>query len=290
MNRRERLRVARTPDTTLNLDSDDSSAQEELVMAARRRKVVSHAEKGMDGQEGFAGEMPKNASYIAYMRGQSSKRSISAFVRDHFGYLVMMLPYALLMYLVCRKGSPDMERLRSEVAELRNENMRMRRSVEALRIGQVEVDLARIEKGAKVLVGDVGRIFKYGFKGFERYRDPNIVLCENMEEGECLSFKGSSFSFTISLGRPAEVRKIGIFHPITRDVSSAIKEFEVIGRNGGEPCSLGVFRYDADVCGFQLFELQSTQTESVELAVNSNSGNRRYTCIYKVYVFGISDE
>jgi sperm-associated antigen 4 protein len=294
MNKRDRLRVEKTPDTTLNLDSDDSSAAEVPVAAARRRKMVSHIGKTGTQEirkEEYAGEVPRNLSHTAYLRDQKARNAsrASAFVRDNFIYLIMLFPYIVLVYFMLnRQEEPlDITGLLGEVEELKNENMRMREYISTLRLGHAETNLAKIERGAKARVEDTGKIFKYGFKGFETYRDPNIILGENVEEGKCLSFKGSSFSFIISLGKAARVSKVGIFHPVTRDVSSAIRDFEVVGRCGEESRSLGLFKYDSGLCGFQLFEFPSITADSIEITVKSNSGHRRYTCVYKVYVLGI---
>lgn len=261
MNKRNRLRVTRSPDATLNPGTDDIVLQTPIPKVRIRKSVEQMVQE---------------------------ERTKTEPVRKYGVYASVFVPCALLLYLACRKVGESVtmiSRLTEEVDLLRQENIRMNEYMKRMKECGRGVNHAKIERGARVRVDDPESIFSYGLVGFRRHKDPCTVLDDNVSVGECLALRGSSGRFTIDLDEAVAIDRVGIFHPVTADVSSAVCEFEVFSNADGG-VSLGEFRYDSGRCGFQAFGFPQVLTNSVSIVVKSNSGHGRFTCIYKVYLLG----
>lgn len=260
MNRRDRLQVTRTPDSTLNLGMDETIM---LQTSAPRPMGYKGGEPGTEHPE---------------KKGADRKYAV---------YVAIAIPYVLFLYIAIRRpvDSMMMMSLVEEINLLREENGQMARQIEAMGRAK-EVNYAKVEEGARIRLGDGSQLFSYGFLGFRRHKDPSTIFDENIGVGECLALKGQSGRFTVDLGKEVEISKVGLYHPATKDTSSAVHEFEVFGSGPDGRVSAGVFEYDTGACGFQTFEIGRRVVDSVEFVVRSNGGNKRFTCVYKVYLLG----
>lgn len=262
MNRRDRLQVKRSPDSTLNLGMDETIMLQTSTPKMRATKSVEPVETHKYGQE------RKGA-------------------KGYPVYIAIGILYVLLFYIAIMRpmNSMIMMNLMEEISILREENSRMSKQIEAM--GYIkEVNYAKVEEGARIRIADVSQLFSYGFLGFRKYKDPATIFDENVSVGECLSFKGSNCKFSIDFDKEITIDKVGFYHPMTKDTSSAIYEFEVFSYGSNGRLSLGEFKYDADACGFQAFDFEKVKVNSIEFAIKSNGGNKKFTCIYKVYLFG----
>ncbi|CAD26069.1 SPINDLE POLE BODY ASSOCIATED PROTEIN [Encephalitozoon cuniculi GB-M1] len=262
MNRRDRLRVKRTPDSTLNLGVDEMVMLQTPAPRARANKSVEPVETN---------------------RYELGARNI----RGYPVYIAIAISYALFFYMAAKRpiDSMVMMNLMEEISILREESARMSRQMETMKSTK-EVNYAKIEEGARIRIEDTSQLFLYGFLGFRKHKDPATVFDENVGVGECLTFKGSSCRFSVDFDKEVEICKLGIYHPVTRDTSSAVQEFEVFSQGPDGHLLVGEFKYDPDVCGFQTFEFEGRTVKSVEFVVKSNGGNKKFTCIYKLYLFG----
>lgn len=255
--------MTKTPDTTLSLGMDESLVLRTPMPKIRVKNSVDPVVLDRPGSEKDKG------------------------VKSYLVYVLLLIQYGLLMCLMLKKPeSLDLSTLIREIDLLKEENNKMSEFIGRMRVVKKEVNHARIERGAKVRIKDADSMYLYGMLGFRRHRDPNTILDENVSIGECLAFKGSKFRFTIEFNNEVEINKVGIFHPITTDMSSAIDEFEVFSNTDEGHVLLGRFKYNTIKCEFQTFELEETTVNSVDFVVASNNGHKEYTCVYKVYVFG----
>ncbi|WEL39931.1 Sun domain-containing protein 1 [Encephalitozoon hellem] len=262
MNRRDRLQVKRSPDSTLNFGIDETIMFQTPIPKMRATKSVEPVE--------------------VHRYGQDRKG-----VKNYPVYTAIAVLYVLLFYIAIMKPMSSMvvENLMEEISILREENARMSKQIEGMAHTK-EVNYAKVEEGARVRIGDMSQLFSYGLLGFRKHKDPATILDENVSIGECLSFKGRSCKFSIDFDKEITIDRVGVYHPITKDTSSAIHEFEVFSYGPDGHMLLGEFKYDASVCGFQTFEFEKTRADSIEFFIKNNGGHKKFTCIYKVYLFG----
>ncbi|AFN84129.1 spindle pole body associated protein [Encephalitozoon romaleae SJ-2008] len=262
MNRRDRLQVKRSPDSTLNFGIDETIMLQTPTPKMRATKSVEPVE--------------------AHKYGQGGKG-----VKVYPVYVAIGILYVILFYIAITRPMNSMiiMNLMEEISILREENSRMSKQIESMGYTK-EVNYAKVEEGARIRIENVSQLFPYGLLGFRKYKDPATIFDENVSVGECLSFKGCNCKFFIDFDKEITIDRVGFYHPRTKDTSSAIHEFEVFCYGSNGRLSLGEFKYDVDACGFQTFELEKVKTNSIEFAIRSNGGNKKFTCIYKVYLFG----
>lgn len=115
--------------------------------------------------------------------------------------------------------------------------------------------------------------------------------------GECWAFKGSSGSIVIKLLGLVQISGFSLEHipqaiSPSGETSTAPREFSVWGLDSVEDKDgflFGDFTYDNNGPPIQYFEVQNQAKkayEIVEFTVHSNSGNREYTCVYRIRVHG----
>jgi len=202
-------------------------------------------------------------------------------------YASIVIPYVLILALFLKKPADSMMMigLMEEIDILKAENAVINQLIKGLKETR-EANYAKIEEGARVRVDEPSQLYSYGFIGLRKHASPDVILGERFDEGECLAFRGSNARFSIDFGAEIEISKVGIYHPLTKDTSSAVREFEVFIKNNEEYRSIGVYEYDTHVCGLQKFDVGSHKALSVDFVAKSNGGNKNFTCFYKVYLIG----
>lgn len=181
--------------------------------------------------------------------------------------------------------------LRAEFVQVFESYKELASSIKASQVKHVPQisDCAKIIHGTSVFVDDKNSLYTHGFLGFRKHKDPNIILLDNICPGDCLAFKGSAGRLTIQLDRPRTITKLGLFHPKTNDVTSAVENFEVIGFLKDQEVPLGSFMYETDSLQYQEFNIPTTVVDKIDILVKSNHGHARYTTIYKVSVYEINE-
>ncbi|KAK7901207.1 hypothetical protein WMY93_017976 [Mugilogobius chulae] len=116
--------------------------------------------------------------------------------------------------------------------------------------------------------------------------------------GYCWPFYGDQGKLHIQLAKDVKITHVTLGHvtksqSLTGETSTAPKHFSVYGMKtiNGEEHLLGQFVYNNDGPDFQTFELPGQRTDGVSfqhlrLQVESNWGNKEYTCLYKFRVLG----
>ncbi|KHN68924.1 putative spindle pole body associated protein [Ordospora colligata] len=202
-------------------------------------------------------------------------------------YASIAIPYVLILALFLKKPADSMMMisLMEEIDILRAENNAINQLIKGMKESR-EINHAKIEEGAIVRIDEPSQLYSYGFLGLRKHASPDVVLSERLDEGECLAFKGNNAKFSIDFGAEIEINKVGIYHPLTKHTSSAVREFEVFIKNSKEYRSIGVYEYDTHACGLQRFDVGSHKALSIDFVAKSNGGNKNFTCFYKVYLIG----
>jgi len=131
---------------------------------------------------------------------------------------------------------------------------------------------------------------------------PRVAIQGSVVPGNCWSFKGSKGDLFIKLAAEITATSFSLEHipkelSITGFIDSAPQNFTVYGYSNKEDLTdesrllLGNFRYDNNSKNtLQFFEVQhiypGRPISVVELKIESNAGNKDYTCLYKFRVHG----
>ncbi|XP_076397034.1 klaroid protein isoform X1 [Megachile rotundata] len=137
----------------------------------------------------------------------------------------------------------------------------------------------------------------FGIPICQQQNTPHTIIQTGVLPGECWAFKGSSGSVVIQLLGFVQVSGVSMEHipqsiSPTGETTTAPKEFSVLGLKNVDdtnPFLFGKFTYDNAGPPVQYFEVQNRSDkpyEIIELKVHSNSGNKEYTCIYRIRVHG----
>lgn len=131
---------------------------------------------------------------------------------------------------------------------------------------------------------------------------PRVVIQGTVQPGNCWGFKGDKGDLFIKLAAKITPTSFSIEHipkelSLTGKIDSAPQNFTVYGYESVELIAdknrfiLGNFRYDnTSKQTLQFFETQYTYLDTpirvIELKIESNAGNKDYTCLYKFRVHG----
>lgn len=131
---------------------------------------------------------------------------------------------------------------------------------------------------------------------------PRVVIQGTVQPGNCWGFKGDKGDLFIKLAAKITPTSFSIEHipkelSLTGVIDSAPQNFTVYGYSNVEEISddnrllLGNFRYDNNSKStLQFFNAQKTYDNTpvrvIELKIESNAGNKDYTCLYKFRVHG----
>lgn len=148
----------------------------------------------------------------------------------------------------------DYEKIKEELVCLKNKSENM----------------CLLEKQCKVLYENTSLSYKYGFFSV-RSTDPHSVLLDN---SKCFAFDGTNGKITLSFPKKIKVNKIGIFHPKTKNNSSAIKDFTV---------NEIPFTFSNDTLSFFDCDLVS---DKFIFNICNNHGKKEYTVIYRIFLIG----
>ncbi|CAF0803999.1 unnamed protein product [Brachionus calyciflorus] len=130
---------------------------------------------------------------------------------------------------------------------------------------------------------------------------PRVVIQGSMQPGNCWAFKGSKGDLFIKLAARITPTSFSLEHipkelSLTGLIDSAPQNFSVYGYeskdyiNDDVKLLLGNYRYDNEsINTLQFFSVQNHYNKPisvVELKIESNSGNKEFTCLYKFRVHG----
>lgn len=130
---------------------------------------------------------------------------------------------------------------------------------------------------------------------------PRVVIQGTIQPGNCWAFKGSKADLFIRLAARIRPTSFSIEHipkelSITGNIDSAPQNFTIYGYTNKEEISddkrllLGSYRYDnnskSPLQFFDALHHYDVPIGVIELKIESNAGNKDYTCLYKFRVHG----
>ncbi|KAF9762368.1 Sperm-associated antigen 4 protein [Nosema granulosis] len=255
MNRKERLKITRTPEKGFVY------ANESLYLPSPKPKM--YAEKTEKDVLPFKVENETNWKET---------------IKKYAIYAHIIIPYLLVLYMYFNSKETTVSKLIEEINSLKSQRVMETRTKKRL------YNVARIEFGTTVSIEE--GLYKYGLYGLRTYNDPNIILNDNFSPGDCLAINKDSGSIKILFKCNLLISKIGIFHPETNKRESSIREFEIIDSSKPTGTLLGRFVYDPTKDKYQYFDFKTTLTDQIKIKILSNNGNPKYTTLYKIFVYG----
>ncbi|KAJ7335397.1 hypothetical protein JRQ81_013338 [Phrynocephalus forsythii] len=127
-------------------------------------------------------------------------------------------------------------------------------------------------------------------------KPPSTVLEPDVHPGNCWAFQGPEGQIVIKLPEKIQPTAVTVQHiskaiSPSNGVSSALKDFLVYGidEETDEETLLGTFMYDTEKETIQTFHLKNEEAKQflyIKFKVQSNWGNKEFTCIYRLRVHG----
>ena len=129
---------------------------------------------------------------------------------------------------------------------------------------------------------------------FYQTLSPRLAIQPQVHPGNCFGFNGARGSIGVKLSRPIIVKSVTIEH-IPRqlapdnDISSAPRNMTLNGFDGMDFVRLANFEFGADQPSVtvQTFSFRNEKVfGKVKLDIESNWGNKDYTCVYRIRIHG----
>lgn len=255
MNKRNRLQV-NTPDNSFNFTQTDS-------IILNPKLSTDHAPQNPETFYEDTEYTPAPAETAGRYKTRSPfAKALCVFLRIK-AYLLHAVLLSIIFYLLCRPSEYSL--LLDDIYSLREENLAIK-----CKLGPKNICL--VTEGAHVEA--TAPLYRFGF-----FRSASCSPNSIMEPmAECLSFEGQQGSFVVKLGHAARLSRIGVYHPPSGSRTSAIKDFAVT--IGGRE-----YRFIYKGHGYEEFAVDG-HSEAVAFRIIDNYGEKRYTSIYRIYVFG----
>ncbi|XP_054080731.1 sperm-associated antigen 4 protein-like [Rissa tridactyla] len=209
-------------------------------------------------------------------------------------------------HLMLQQAQEEVAKLRAQISSLKQEVEEMKRaaSERALEAYVEMSDWALQSSGASIDLQRTSETYtckQHWFwtfvESFCTPRSPDRILQPDVSPGNCWPFPGHQGQVVIRLPARVHLTAVSVHH-ISKEVSpsgtviSAPRDIAVFGvdADGEEETLLGTFMYSVAKEAIQTFPLKNATHPRafcyIKLTVNSNWGNPKYTCIYRVQVHG----
>lgn len=226
MRKDEKLKVTRTPDTSINFDDDTAILYDRFhakTTKKRTKKDFKHTKKIL--------------------------------------LIGVSLILSMFITMLIKMGSTG--------KEVRNTNCDDKRSIK-----KVSRNVALINEGCTIDYNDTSKPYKYGLFNLKSGEDPHVILSEDLR---CFSFKGCAGKVSLNFQDEVVLTGVGLFFPRSGNLSAKIREFRINGE---------IFQFEKGEI-FQRWEFANEiRGKRIEIEVFSNHGNRKYTSIYFLNVYG----
>lgn len=257
--------------------------EEPLHNAAESSENASDisADSETDSDETLQSE---NVSTAAGVRAKNKKEK--APFRRYISFYWSLASCIVIGYLLYRINN----KCTTNIQVIENRNKMLSQKVEELEAflhsKHKEVDVADYLEGARIIHDLTTESFstRDWFKPIKGL-SAEVAIDRVCTKHHCYSFKGSEGKLAIAFKNEKIIRKIGILHPLYDNRSSAIKKFTVDCIVNNNHVRVGSFEYEIPGDSFQQFSITPTQCTGIVFRIQSNHGNKLYTCIYKVYAF-----
>lgn len=275
MDRKRTYKIVKTPEASFFPDTDNT-----LFFDTPRPSVIP--------RKPILKETEENKSYLNKSLNRVKKIEYIKIMKNYILYIVLI---AVIIIQYKKNDSIELETLKNHIDQIVIENNELLNKFEKINTSlnktQKQIlDYADIRNGAYINYKKTSKPYKYGFFNLKTGNDPSYVLIDNLNKGECFAFSGDKGNITIMFDKPIKIKEIVIIHPMTDNRKSAIKDFELIGLNNDET-NLGEFTYHLNEKIMQKFIIENEDKfNGLNINILNNHGNKKYTAVYKIYVFG----
>lgn len=250
MNRKDRLMFTKTPDSSLQIDTDDSIFFEKPKLT---KKKLNH---------------PRRIKLD----------SVIFIFKKYYRYFLVGLMLVLFSFPT-RKSHINVnvvKELKNEIELLRIQNKEL--SYKFNFINKEYGNIALIEKGCVIDYAETSLPYSYGVFN-TNYIDPHTVILDDLE---CYSFKGSKGQIVFSFVEKKKICGIGIFHKKTKNLASSPEDIVFLIDNK----KVVELSFNPKVCIFQKIDFEETTGNTLKFLIKNNHGNKNFTCIYRLFVYG----
>lgn len=257
MNKRNKLQINNAETSMASLHTDSIVLNPRLTAGYEQPKTSGLFHSDPDYPPPIVEEQPPKKHRM--LRRAPLARVVSL-VRANALYIALV---SIILYLSTRPSEYTL--LIDEIYNLKEQNLMLQNRLSLK-------NRARVACGTRVSV--LSPLYSYGFlRG--SVSDPDCIL---EPTGECLGLGGQQGAFELRLVRRLRITRIGVYHPATGNYKSAMYHFAVaIGEDQY------TFAYKGS--GYEEFEVDSVG-DTVRWDIADNYGERAYTCVYQVYVYG----
>lgn len=204
---------------------------------------------------------------------------ITSFFRHHLAtFITYFLFFTIFMIFFCKMKN-NCNVLEGEITKLRKIIRNRDLTKDTLN------NYVSHESGCKIDYANTSKCYKYGLFNRKYSNDPSVILGPSLLKGHCFAFPSNSGSVSFEFDLPIFVSQIGILHPFTENRKSAIKKFTIIGINEDIE-EVGSFLYCLDGDFLQRYDINKGPYKRIKINIENNHGNKKYTCIYKIYIYG----
>lgn len=188
-----------------------------------------------------------------------------------------MYPLIILLLLLFGKMPFKQSPHVGEIRELKNEIRLLKEEGARPKADHESINVACIDRGCVVDYKQTSIPYSYGFMG-RSHTDPHVVLSSSFD---CYSFEGGRGRITLDLGEKRRICGAGIFHKRTEDLSSAPKDVVVyVGEK-----EVVKFVFDPKKI-FTKVDFDEEVGNTVRFEIKGNHGKKKFTCVYRLFVYG----
>ncbi|KAI5180468.1 hypothetical protein NEOKW01_0772 [Nematocida sp. AWRm80] len=200
-----------------------------------------------------------------------------------------LILYSIVLYLLYRSQREKIEKIGYRNLLVTTELEQLKKSIYKKK---EDLDVANYLEGAKIineLTTQPLRTQKSAWSLFRPRTDEShssaLAIDPVCIKGHCYSFEGSKGQIGIRFNDERTIKSIGIFHPELPHRESAIHQFSVYCIVMEREVLVGEYEYKLNEYPLQKYPITPIVCSGIVLKVHSNHGNKRFTCIYKIYAF-----
>ncbi|EJW04881.1 hypothetical protein EDEG_00101 [Edhazardia aedis USNM 41457] len=317
MERRRTSRIIRTPNKTICPSEGDT-----IVVDSPMKRVKNLFTKLSENKETQNNGINKLPSEEVKANGSPFFQiDYKLFISFLTNIIIILFFTARQAPEIDKKSFLDLQnqtnQLKAEIQYIVNDNKALKLafenklSTEKNKIVPIIKDYASIEEGAYLDRQNTSQPYKHGIFRTKVAYDANILLSGRVLPGECFAFDGTSGYITIMFDREIFVNFLRIIHCDCTDKTSALKNFTIYGireidTNGvpkiGEQNIListingKIRKYELIKLRDDIFDIKKSHKSDYtvnmgdfvgfKIFIHTNSGNIKYTTIYKIAVYG----
>ncbi|KAF7684406.1 Sperm-associated antigen 4 protein [Astathelohania contejeani] len=289
MDRKRTMKIVRTPNTSFQLSNDDT-----LYISTPKPKSIAK-KKVIEYEEPEIKPVP-NFEELPDMKFISMAQRLRRWFYENKFWIATLLVGIFFMCINSRycKTQKEVMMLAQIRRELESQKTSLAQQIRSLqttllpKTKRVFEHLSNPWHGAHIDFANTGPRYKRWWHLQALGKEPSVILDGKLQPGECFVLDGHKGTISIYFQGLSRVDQLIIAHPITNNRKSAINEFEVVLiRSDGLEDSIGTFNYLLNRYIIQKYDIRDKNGSiGIRLVIKSNHGNFKYTCVYKIMVYG----